>query len=272
MTVDLTVDTALIRQAADVLDDASSVLTPAGAGRAELPADRRQSGQFGVGPRGGRCRHSTGAPGLRRPPGSLAALIADAAGKLRGRGGCLRRGRICGHCPAAMSTRTTTPQSVAGAAIRQAALAMGLPDPMADRRRAARRRCRCPARVVHHRGPDPGLAVAGSRPDRRRHCRCWRPVGRAPAPQARDRSAASRPVWPAGTSSVPQVDAADAAAHPAPVPGCWPTTRCADAERPRCSALVGRPARICSRWARSATGAGGGRHHRRHSAIGWLIC
>ena len=30
-----------------------------------------------------------------------------------------------------MSTRTTPPQSVTGAAIRQAALTMGLPDPMA---------------------------------------------------------------------------------------------------------------------------------------------
>lgn len=83
MTVDLTVETALIRQAADVLDDASAVLGPDQAGvAARCPLVDSCLGNSALG------REVVGAANRRvlqatEAAGRLAGLIGETARKLR---------------------------------------------------------------------------------------------------------------------------------------------------------------------------------------------
>ena len=82
MTVDVAVETSLIRQAADVLDDASAVLTPAGADGLNCPLTDGSLGSSALGREvvGAATRRVIQATDAAR---RLAELIADAAGKLR---------------------------------------------------------------------------------------------------------------------------------------------------------------------------------------------
>lgn len=82
MTVDLTVETSLIRQAADVLDDASTVLAPATVGDLSCPLVDGSLGYSAVGREvvGAAARRVIQATDAAR---RLAELVNDAAIKLR---------------------------------------------------------------------------------------------------------------------------------------------------------------------------------------------